>query len=243
LCFYQLDIAETHRSVHYRDLFTALSSTAPLTVHWPVASKRNIDGGGPTEFYSLQERPISETWRGMEECVTAGLTKGIGVSNFSVKKLQSLLDTCTIPPAIDQVERHPFFPQSSLLKFCQAKNIHLTCYSPLGSMDRPAQFKAANEPLLLQSPIVLDIAQRMSITPAQVILKWAIQQGTSTIPKSVNPHRLVENLAAASLPDLSVSDMDAMASLGAANTRLLDGSFWTTPTESPYTLANLWDED
>jgi alcohol dehydrogenase (NADP+) len=181
----------------------------------------------------------------MEECVATGLTKGIGVSNFSVQKLQALLDDCAIPPAINQVERHPFFQQSALLEFCQAhRNIHITCYSPLGSMNRPDSSRKDNEPVVLESPVILEIANRLSITPAQVILKWAMQQGTSTIPKSSNPHRLAENLAAATLPDLSTANMAALQALSQThNIRLVDGVFWTTPAWSPYTLANLWDED
>ena len=209
------------------------------------------------EFYSLDERPIADTWQGMEACVAAGLTRGIGVSNFSVKKLRALLDTSpTIPPAVNQVERHPFLQQSRLVKFCREnRDIHVTCYSPLGSMDRPAEFKAANEPRILDTDVIVQIAAAAppmmtpatgttrAVTPAQVILKWAMQQGTSTIPKSVNPGRMAENLAAATdMADLSQSDMDAIANLE-RNYRFVDGTFWTTPAGSPYTLANLWDDD
>lgn len=206
------------------------------------------------EFYSPEERPIADTWRGMEACVAAGKTKGIGVSNFSVRKLKALLLDSTIPPAVNQVERHPFLQQAALLHFCHAHNIHVTCYSPLGSVDRPAQFKAADEPRILECAAIQQMAQRLCtsssstcatpivITPAQVVLKWAMQQGTSTIPKSVDAGRIAENLAAAAMPDLSVDDMNIIASLD-SDRRFVDGTFWTLPPGSPYTLANLWDDE
>jgi alcohol dehydrogenase (NADP+) len=178
----------------------------------------------------------------MEACVQAGLCKGIGVSNFSVKKLQELMPQCTIPPAINQVECHPYFPQNVLKDYCQSKGIHLTCYSPLGSMDRPDQFKAPDEPCILDDPTIHALAKTLKASPAQVILKWALQRGTSTIPKSVHVGRMKENLAAAAMVDLEPDTMHVIGALD-RRLRLVDGTFWTTPAGSPYTLENLWDED
>jgi alcohol dehydrogenase (NADP+) len=207
----------------------------------PKGTSLSDEGG--VKFYSLKDRPILATWQGMEACVKAGLCRGIGVSNFSVKKLKELLPKCTIPPAINQVECHPYFQQGALLQYCQSKKIHLTCYSPLGSLDRPAQFIAPDEPRVLDDPTLHAIATSLGAKPAQVILKWAMQRGTSTIPKSVHPGRMKENLAAATaLVDLEPDAMQVIADLD-RNLRLIDGTFWTTPEGSPYTLENLWDED
>ena len=116
-------------------------------------------------------------------------------------------------------------------------------------MDRPAQFKAADEPRILEAAAIQQIVQRLmsssttTITPPQIVLKWAMQQGTSTIPKSVNAGRIAENLAAAALPDLSVDDMAAIEALNSIDRRFVDGTFWTMPPGSPYTLADLWDDE
>ncbi|MCK5470122.1 MAG: aldo/keto reductase, partial [Cyclobacteriaceae bacterium] len=118
-------------------------------MHWPVALKPDI--GFPksgADFLSLEEIPISVTWAALEDCSKAGLSKHIGVSNFSVKKLKALLKACEIRPEVNQIEMQPFFQQNSMLEFCNNENIVLTAYSPLGSTDRPAVFKAPDEPSL-----------------------------------------------------------------------------------------------
>ncbi len=82
--------------------------------------------------------PLSSTWEGMEAALEAGLTRHIGVSNFSSRKLQELLRHCRIRPEVNQVERHPLLQQAALVAACAAEGIHITAYSPLGSGDRPA---------------------------------------------------------------------------------------------------------
>jgi alcohol dehydrogenase (NADP+) len=107
-------------------------------------------------------------------------------------------------------------------------------------MDRPSQFKAADEPRILETPVIKQIAAKISLTPAQVVLKWAMQQGTSVIPKSVNPGRIVENLATLRQGELSNDDMAAIEQLN-VDRRFVGGEFWT-PQGSPYTLKTLWDD-
>lgn len=209
-------------------------------MHWPVALKPGI--GFPksgADFLSLEEIPISVTWAALEDCSKAGLSKHIGVSNFSVKKLKALLKACEIRPEVNQIEMQPFFQQNSMLEFCNNENIVLTAYSPLGSTDRPAVFKAPDEPSLLENPTILKIAESNGISSAQVLICWAIQRGTAVIPKSVNPGRMKQNLDAASI-NLSDEDMQKIAALE-MSARLLVGSFWAMPG-SGYTMEALWDE-
>ena len=209
-------------------------------MHWPVALKPGI--GFPksgADFLSLEEIPISVTWAALEDCSKAGLSKHIGVSNFSVKKLKALLKACEIRPEVNQIEMQPFFQQNSMLEFCNNENIVLTAYSPLGSIDRPAVFKAPDEPSLLENPTILKIAESNGISSAQVLICWAIQRGTAVIPKSVNPGRMKQNLDAASI-NLSDEDMQKIAALE-MSARLLVGSFWAMPG-SGYTMETLWDE-
>ncbi|WP_133492299.1 aldo/keto reductase [Alcanivorax sp. 24] len=209
-------------------------------IHWPVAHKPGVVFPNSAEdLLSLEERPIAATWAALEALVDDGLTRHIGVSNFSIRKLQALLETARIKPAMNQIELHPYLQQNSMLAFCHANGVHLTAYSPLGSFDRPEAFKAADEPVLLEDPVIMEIAERHQASPAQVLIRWATQRGTSVIPKSVNPERLRQNLAAADL-ELDDRDMDRIAALD-KHRRYVSGANWAQPG-SPYTLENLWDE-
>jgi len=209
-------------------------------IHWPVALKPGV--GFPSsedDFLSLKEVPTAVTWSGMEECNKAGLAKHIGVSNFSIKKIKELLTVCDILPEVIQIELHPFLQQNDMLDYCNEENIILTAYSPLGSTDRPPQFKAPDEPSLFENPTIVDIANANGVSSAQVLIRWAIQRGTSVIPKSVNPGRMKQNLDAASL-ELSDEDMKKIARLD-FNGRFIVGAFWNAPNLG-YTLETLWDE-
>ena len=198
-------------------------------MHWPVVLKK--DAAMPlsaADFISLDELPVADTWRAMEPLVGEGLCRRIGVSNFSVLKLEALLGAAQIPPAANQIEMHPYLQQPAMLEFCAAHNVHLTAYAPLGSGDLS----------LLADATVVAIAERHACTPAQVLIHWAMQRGTSVIPKSSNPERIAQNLAAADVA-LSDDDMRELAALERAQ-RFIDGNFWVHEG-GPYTLANLWD--
>lgn len=175
----------------------------------------------------------------MEAALEAGLTRHIGVSNFSSRKLTDLLNHSRIRPEVNQVERHPLLQQPALLADCAAAGVHVTAYSPLGSGDRPAGLKAADEPVLLDNPVIGAIAAEHGCSPAQVLIAWQLQSGVSTIPKSVNPVRLRENLAAEAIA-LTPADLTRIAALDEQR-RLVDGSFWLLEG-SPWTLQALWDE-
>ncbi|MGQ1784045.1 MULTISPECIES: aldo/keto reductase [unclassified Saccharicrinis] len=209
-------------------------------IHWPIAFKHEVPNATKAEHYlSLQEQPIENTWAGMEDAVNAGLTKHIGVSNFSAKKLKSLIGNSVIKPELNQVELHPYLQQDNLVYFCQQNNIHVTAYSPLGSSDRPQGLKAADEPVLLEDTIIKEMAENKGCSVAQVILANAIHRNISVIPKSVNPNRLKQNLEATNIT-LSDEEMVKIKSLN-KNRRYVDGKFWEVPN-GVYTFENLWDE-
>lgn len=138
--------------------------------------------------------PIRETWQAMEELVGLGLVKRIGVSNFSIALIRDLLTQCRIRPSVLQVESHPYLVQSKLLRYCQQESIAMTAFSPLGAPSYIPLGMATSGDSVLENPVVLGIAQSHGKTPAQVVLKWGVQRGTSVIPKSSNPSRLRENL-------------------------------------------------
>ncbi len=209
-------------------------------MHWPVAVKEGVAiASSAEEFLSLDEVPLSETWQGMECCVDQGLVRNIGVSNFSASKLAGLMDRCRLQPAVNQVEGHPLLRQQALKDFCDANAIAITAYSPLGSGDRPEQMKAADEPALQEIPEVVAIAAANDITPAQVLIAWAVNRGTVVIPKSVNPERLAMNLACGDIA-LTAEDMHKLNALD-QHFRYVTAKFFELPG-GPYSAAGIWDE-
>eukprot|EP00884_Botryococcus_braunii_P000023 jgi/Botrbrau1/10020/Bobra.0012s0107.1 len=200
-------------------------------VHWPVSQNE-----GP----SLQP-PMKETWQAMEKLVDDGLVKSIGVSNFSVKKLEDLVTYARIVPAVHQIEVHPYFRNSYNVDFCHSKGIHVTAYSPLGSPDSATmQNRGESPPELLKDPVVAKIAEKLGKHPAQVLIRWAIQNKTSVIPKASSKSHLRSNLDVLSW-ELSAQDFKELSGLE-YQARMVDGSMWLKPETGPYkTLDDLWD--
>jgi len=151
-------------------------------IHWPVAGLRQ------------------ETWRAMEYLLREGRTRAIGVSNYTVRHLDELLAGCNVPPAVNQVEFSPFLSQRKLLGFCRARGIQLEAPSPLTKGQR------------LAHPVVTAIAARCDRTPAQVLIRWCLEQEVVVIPKSVRPERIVENCGVFDF-DLSPDDLQALDGL------------------------------
>lgn len=206
-------------------------------IHWPVAVKPGV--GFPQsddDYLSLEQLPIIETWEAMEACVDAGLIKHIGVANFSVTKLENLVEKSRIKPEVNQVELHPLLQQPDMKKYCDSVNINLTAYAPLGSGDRPVFFQEEGSPTPLEQPLIHDIAAAHNATAAQVLLAWGIQRGTTVIPKTVKAQRMKENLAAADLK-LNDEDMQQIQALD-QHCRLLNGKLWG----GTYNYEYLWDE-
>jgi len=209
-------------------------------VHWPVALRSGITyPKDADDFLSLEEVPLIETWKALEACVKEGLVKHLGVSNFSIKKVKALLKEAEIPPVMNQVEMHPYLQQNALVAYCNQHGIHITAYSPLGSGDRPGRLKKENDPQLFEDPTIREIADKHLCSMAQVMIGWAVKRGTAVIPKSVNPERIRQNLAAANIP-LDTEDMQKIAALD-KHYRFLNGSLWTIEG-NPYSQATLWDE-
>ena len=209
-------------------------------IHWPVVLRKEVlFHESVNDLIALDDLPIIKTWSVMEEMVDKGLCNHIGVSNFSVAKLKGLLTDGNLKPEMNQIELHPYLQQPAMLEFCKSNGIHLTGYAPLGSADRPERLKVEDEPILLEEPAITTIAERHGITPAQLVLSWAIHRRTAVIPKSVNPGRLKQNLSAAEV-SLAQDDMQEIAGLD-RHRRYISGTFWAMEG-GPYTIANLWDE-
>ena len=220
----------TDLGLAYLDLFL---------IHWPVVFAPGVLFAQKSEeFIPLAAQPIIETWKALEACREQGLVRNIGVCNFTVTKLKDLCARATIPPAMNQIELHPYLQQEQMLAFCREHNIQLTAYSPLGSGDRPKALKKKDEPTLLDNPVIGKVAARHGIAPAQVLLAWGLTRGTVVIPKSTNPERIRQNLAAADLR-LDEQDMAEMAALD-LGFRFVEGDFFCGQG-SPYSVQDLWD--
>jgi len=141
---------------------------------------------------------IIETWRAMTELKNDGFIRSIGVSNFNVHHLDKLLQACdehSLPlPSINQIELHPWLQQKNVVQYCRRLGIELMGFCPLVRTEK------FNQNLVLQ-----EISSRLKKTQAQVLLRWAIQNGFVTIPKSANPYRIKENTE---IFDFNLSDGD-----------------------------------
>lgn len=177
-------------------------------IHWPQAAEGE---GWPLNAKTLQpdEYPtINDTWAGMEQVFESGKAKAIGVSNFSVKTLQGLAATQKVVPAVNQVEIHPFLPQSELKEYCNAKGIHLTAYSSLGTSSRTKvdglrltkthrvgqPIEGQDVPSLLNNDLITEIAKKYGASTGQILVSWGVQRGTSVLAKSEKEERLRTNI-------------------------------------------------
>ncbi|XP_044259859.1 aldo-keto reductase family 1 member B1-like isoform X2 [Tribolium madens] len=163
-------------------------------IHWPLAYKEEAGSLFPTDpqgKIQFSDVDYVDTWKAMEELVKKGLTKSIGISNFNKRQIERILSAATITPVTNQVECHPYLNQSRLIEFCKSKNITVTGYSPLGSPDRP--WAKPDEPQLLDDPKLKELAKKYNKTSAQIVLRYQVQRGVITIPKSVTKSRIEEN--------------------------------------------------
>lgn len=132
-------------------------------VHWPVKGC------------------YQETWRVMEEIYQSGCAKAIAVSNFLVPHLEDILRDSQVVPTVNQIEFHPYLVQPELLRFCQSHKIQAEAWSPL------------MQGHIVTVPTIQKLAEKYQKTPAQIVLRWNLQHGVVTIPKSSRPERIAEN--------------------------------------------------
>lgn len=134
---------------------------------------------------------FEETWRQMDKLKREGLVKDIGIANFNVKQLTRIVETGIVPSVL-QIESHPFLVQRDIEAFCNEYSIHITGFGPLGSPSRPIVF--TGEPILLANHTVAAVASSHKKTPAQVLIRYQLQKGHSTIPKSEEIRHIRENI-------------------------------------------------
>jgi len=163
----------------------------------------------------MEEDNVSfqETWEAMEELVKEGLVKNIGMCNVGVALLRDVLSYCKVKPTVLQVELHPYNTQEKLLRFCREKGIAVTGFSNLGAPSYLELNMATEKESVLNEPVVNEIASKYSKTPAQIVLRWAVQRGTAIIPKTTKTERLQENIG---LFDFNLAN-DDMAKISGLN--------------------------
>jgi diketogulonate reductase-like aldo/keto reductase len=151
-------------------------------IHWPVQGLRN------------------ESWRALEKLLVDGRCRAIGVSNYTIAHLKELLDLSPVMPSINQVEFHPFLYQKDLLAFCRSNDIRLESYSPLTKGRKLDDLRLG------------EIARAYAKSPAQILVRWALQKDVIVIPKSSRKEKIRENAAVFDFA-ISREDMDKLDAL------------------------------
>lgn len=132
-----------------------------------------------------------EAYRALQTLLRDGKVRAIGVSNFMVDHLARLLDTAEVTPAVNQIELHPYFQQPEVQAFNAEHGIVTQAWSPIGGI---TFYREGQHTSTLEDPVIVEIAESHAKSPAQVMLRWHLQEGRSVIPKSTKPHRIAENV-------------------------------------------------
>jgi diketogulonate reductase-like aldo/keto reductase len=143
----------------------------------------------PTDFDSTVA-----AYEALAELLAKGRVRAIGISNFGSQHLEALARQTDVVPAVNQVELHPYFTQPELREENARRGVVTQSWSPLGGVNMYSPHDPADVRYLLEDPTILELASTHEKTPAQVVLRWHIECGLSAIPKSVDPHRIKENI-------------------------------------------------
>lgn len=155
-------------------------------IHWPLGTVKNEK--------LVKQIPLFQTWAKMEECVNLGLTKSIGVSNFNVQLLLDLISYCSIKPACNQIELHPYLTQEDLVDFCQSNGVAVAAFNPIvrGGYARK-KTEIFEEYDIFKNSTILSLSEKYKKSPVQIVLNWHTYRNICAIPKSSNPARQLEN--------------------------------------------------
>ncbi|CAH0757030.1 unnamed protein product [Diatraea saccharalis] len=181
-------------------------------IHWPEGFKEGGDFFPRDASGKLIPSHIDhlDIWKAMEQLVNKGLVRSIGLSNFNKRQIERIFAAATIKPAVLQIEVHPYLNQNLLLEYCRSINVAVTAYSPLGSPDRSDT--KPGKPLLMDDPSLKSVADKYGKSPAQVLIRYAIDRGLIVIPKSVNKTRISQNFNVFDF-HLNSEDMQHLAAL------------------------------
>ncbi|MBA0817822.1 hypothetical protein Gohar_027947, partial [Gossypium harknessii] len=193
-------------------------------VHFPISIRHTGDSSLPHFINLFELTPLDEdgvldietnisletTWHAMEDLVSMGLVRSIGISNYDIFLTRDCLAYSKIKPAVNQIETHPYFQRESLVNFCQKHGICVTAHTPLAGAD--ANTKRFGSVSCLDDPILKGIAEKYKKTVAQIVLRWGIQRNTVVIPKTSKSERLKENFKVLEF-ELAKEDMDVIQAI------------------------------
>ncbi|XP_065876069.1 non-functional NADPH-dependent codeinone reductase 2-like [Euphorbia lathyris] len=201
-------------------------------IHWPVSSSTpgiyefpNKDSLVPMDFRGV--------WEAMENSQKLGLTKSIGVSNFSCKKLSDILAIAQIPPAVNQVEINPLWQQKKLIQFCKENGIVLTAYAPLG-----ANGTMWGDNRVLSNQVLKEISISKGKSLPQICLRWVYEQGICVLVKSFNKERMKENM---DIFNWTLSDEEHKKINQIPQIKGCRGEYFISNKGPIKTLEELWD--
>jgi diketogulonate reductase-like aldo/keto reductase len=212
-------------------------------VHWPFPNFHppgcSVDARSP-EAKPYIHQNFMKTWRRMERLVELGLVRHIGTSNMTIPKLKLLLRNAAIRPAVNEMELHPHFQQPELFDFVCGNGIEPIGYCPIGSPGRPPRDRTPDDTVDIEDPVLVEIAGRLGVHPAEVCVKWAIQRGQTPIPFSTKPRNYLANLRSATTELLSDGEMQAISGID-RNCRLIKGQVFLWKEDQSW--EDLWDPD
>jgi diketogulonate reductase-like aldo/keto reductase len=172
----------------------AFSAFAPGDKFFP------LDSNG---VFRLDDVDASVTWKAMEALLETKKVRAIGVSNFNIRRLESLLSTCSVIPAANQIEKHPYLQQPELAEFCKKRGILIEAYSPLGN-------NQTGEPRTVDDAKVHEVAKRLGKDPGQVLVSWGVQTGHVVLSKSVTASRIARNFQDFEIPAEEMAELNAL---------------------------------
>ena len=199
-------------------------------VHWPFPNYHapgcDGDARNPNSKPYIHD-DYMVAWRQMETLVDMGLVKSIGTSNMTIPKMELLLRDARIKPVVNEMELHPHFQQPEFFDFLVEKGIQPIGYSPIGSPK-----------VDIEDPVIVSIAERLDLHPAEVCIKWGVQRGEVVIPFSVSPTKIINNLKAVLSNPITHEEMQQIAGID-KNCRLIKGQVFLW--EGAKSWEDLWD--
>ncbi|KAL4187692.1 hypothetical protein AMTRI_Chr09g20320 [Amborella trichopoda] len=198
-------------------------------VHFPIATRHT--GVGTTDS-ALGEDGVLDidttisletTWHAMEDLVSKGLVRSIGISNYDVFLTRDCLAYSKVKPVVNQIETHPYFQRECLVKFCQKHGISVTAHTPLGGSTANTEWFGSVS--CLDDPVLQDLSKKYDKSPAQIALRWGFQRNTVVIPKSSRMERLKENFDTLDF-ELSDEDMDLIKKMDRRYRTNTPAKFW-----------------
>ncbi|KAK9905174.1 hypothetical protein M0R45_000455 [Rubus argutus] len=198
-------------------------------VHFPVATKHTgvgatgsaLDEDGVLEIDTTVS--LETTWHAMEDLVSMGLVRSIGISNYDIFLTRDCLAYSKVKPAVNQIETHPYFQRDCLVKFCQKHGICVTAHTPLGGGAGNVEWFSSVS--ALDDPVLKNLAEKYKKTVAQVVLRWGIQRNTVVIPKTSKLDRLKENFQVFDF-ELSKEDMNLIKKVDRKQRTNQPAKFW-----------------